>query len=120
MLVLPSLAPPLCGCIEPSLLRDKRPSRPWSRDFEDKVSALEDTSAFPFPPKLRDYPGRTTSVRAMEDEDDDLSCFLHDIVEYDMFGWEPDPTFKCIPLVDLWLDIAEHITADAISSPLDP
>ena len=36
-----------------------------------------------------------------------------------IFGWDPDPTFPLIPLVDLWLDLEEHLTPENIPSPLE-
>ena len=40
-------------------------------------------------------------------------------VEPDIFGWNPDVTVGLLPLVDVWLDIDNHLTADKIPSPVD-
>ena len=41
------------------------------------------------------------------------------VVEPDIFGWDPDVTVGLLPLVDVWLDIDNHLTADKIPSPVD-
>ena len=37
----------------------------------------------------------------------------------DVFGMAPDPITALIPLVDAWLEIEQHLTADTIASPSD-
>ncbi|RDX48700.1 hypothetical protein OH76DRAFT_650215 [Lentinus brumalis] len=37
----------------------------------------------------------------------------------DVFGWDPDPATAVIPLVDVWLDIEQHLKEHEIPSPLD-
>ncbi|KAI0742696.1 hypothetical protein C8Q80DRAFT_924853 [Daedaleopsis nitida] len=80
----------------------------------------EDTLAFP--PPLREYPHlETTGIREVRNSSGSpLPSICEAIVEFNMFGWEHDPTtFQYIPLVDLSLDISQHIRADNIPSPAD-
>ena len=44
---------------------------------------------------------------------------ITDLLSLNLFGWDDDPSFQYIPLVDLWLDIAEHLTEDTIPSPAE-
>ena len=44
---------------------------------------------------------------------------LKQLFSLNLFGWDHDPKAKYLPLVDLWLDITEHLTAEAIPSPVD-
>ncbi|TFK84706.1 hypothetical protein K466DRAFT_654628 [Polyporus arcularius HHB13444] len=37
----------------------------------------------------------------------------------DLFGWEPNAEIPLIPLADLWLEIADHLTQEEIPSPLE-
>ncbi len=37
----------------------------------------------------------------------------------DVFGWDPDSATALIPLVDVWLDIDQHLKEHEIPSPLD-
>ncbi|KAI0697388.1 hypothetical protein C8T65DRAFT_832484 [Cerioporus squamosus] len=37
----------------------------------------------------------------------------------DIFGWDPDFATAMIPLVDVWLDIDQHLKEHEIPSPLD-
>ncbi|TFK84690.1 hypothetical protein K466DRAFT_496077, partial [Polyporus arcularius HHB13444] len=37
----------------------------------------------------------------------------------DLFGWDPDPATALLPLLDAWIDIADHISEDEIPSPVD-
>lgn len=37
----------------------------------------------------------------------------------DIFGLAHDPTPERLPLVDLWLELTDHLTADIIPSPLE-
>ncbi len=37
----------------------------------------------------------------------------------DVFGWDPDSATAIIPLVDVWLDIDQHLKEHEIPSPLD-
>ena len=41
------------------------------------------------------------------------------VVTMNLFGWEYDPTFQYIPLVNLWLDIDQHLSEDNIPSPVE-
>lgn len=39
------------------------------------------------------------------------------VIELDVGGWRPDPITPVIALLDVWLDIENHITADTIPHP---
>ena len=41
------------------------------------------------------------------------------LLQEDIFGWNPNPNFGLMPLVDLWFELDEHLTPDTIPSPLD-
>lgn len=79
------------------------------------------------PPRLRDYPDldpssifehieaeKSSHPQAREDCD---SSPFHVFVEQNVFGWEPDPRFKFIPLVDVYIELEEHLSADSIPNP---
>ena len=67
--------------------------------------------------------GLLDEKRTKSDLDDldklDLSTSVAEIFTLNIFGWDPDPTFPLIPLVDLWFDLEEHITPENIPSPLE-
>ncbi len=44
---------------------------------------------------------------------------LQDCLKFNLLGWEEDPTFKFIPLVDLWFDLEDHLSSESIPSPVD-
>lgn len=52
-------------------------------------------------------------------EESESPSQFHIFVERNAFGWEADPKFKFIPLVDIFLELEEHLTADTIPSPTD-
>lgn len=43
---------------------------------------------------------------------------LQQFFSFDPFGWDYDPQAKFLPLVDLWLDLEEHLAAEEIPNPL--
>lgn len=43
---------------------------------------------------------------------------ITDLMSMNLFGWDEDPTFLFIPLVDLWLELEEHFTEDSIPNPV--
>ncbi|RPD70394.1 hypothetical protein L226DRAFT_470235 [Lentinus tigrinus ALCF2SS1-7] len=43
---------------------------------------------------------------------------ITDILSMNVFGWDDDPSFQFIPLVDLWLDLKEHLSEDSIPNPV--
>lgn len=42
-----------------------------------------------------------------------------EILQMDFFGFNPDDTVEFLPLVDLWFEITNHLTADAIPNPME-
>ncbi len=68
-------------------------------------------------------PGSPFSLRHTDEDVDELtlddSSSVTDIFAMNIFGWDPDPTFPLVPLVDLWFELYEHLTAENIASPLD-
>ncbi|KAI0752791.1 hypothetical protein C8Q80DRAFT_476013 [Daedaleopsis nitida] len=44
---------------------------------------------------------------------------LAGLLKLNLFGWDHDPSFRYIPLVDIWLDIDSHLSASKIPSPVD-
>lgn len=44
---------------------------------------------------------------------------LETLFRLDIFGLAHDDTAELIPLVDLWFELTDHLTADTIPSPLD-
>ncbi|PIL33674.1 hypothetical protein GSI_04298 [Ganoderma sinense ZZ0214-1] len=51
--------------------------------------------------------------------DEKKQAIVEEISELNLLGWNPDPRFPLIPLVDLWLELEEHIPVDGILSPVD-
>ncbi|KAI0711706.1 hypothetical protein C8Q76DRAFT_622893 [Earliella scabrosa] len=44
---------------------------------------------------------------------------IKELVSTDLFGWDYNPATQYIPLVDLWLEIDDHLAADSIPSPVE-
>ncbi|KAI0752786.1 hypothetical protein C8Q80DRAFT_475904 [Daedaleopsis nitida] len=63
----------------------------------------------------------TTSGSIDDDDDDDAESVssFREILALDIFGWNPDPSAVFLPLMDLWFEIEEHLTADTIPSPAE-
>ena len=53
------------------------------------------------------------------DFDKDQRAIVKEISRLSLFGWDPDPAVPLIPLVDLWLELEEHICAEDIPSPVE-
>ena len=85
----------------------REPSPPSS------ISDPEDSSITTKPEPLfeRSANGSTSSVSSTESVDD--------LRGYNLFGWDPDPTVLFLPLVDIWLELREHLDESNIPSPLD-
>ncbi|PIL33679.1 hypothetical protein GSI_04303 [Ganoderma sinense ZZ0214-1] len=77
----------------------------------------ESTPNSSFSSKLSD--GEVEESRCPTDNTTDFSSSGADIVALNIFGWEPDPTFPLVPLIDLWFELDEHLTADTIPSPVE-
>nr|VWO99202.1 Uncharacterized protein [Ganoderma boninense] len=70
----------------------------------------------PIPPQSDDSDSSSDS----DHERDVQRSIAREISGLNLFGWDPDPTVPLIPLVDLWLELDEHICAeDDLPSPLD-
>ena len=57
-------------------------------------------------------------------QDQSYSALVHppvikELVSTDLFGWDNNPGIQYIPLVDLWLEIDDHLVADNIPSPVE-
>ncbi len=85
-------------------------------------------SALPPPHTFDDNSDESDSdVEDSADEDDDaISRFdpedlaeLKGLFSHNPFGWDRDPKAKFLPLVDLWLELEEHLTAAEIPSPVE-
>ena len=46
-----------------------------------------------------------------------VSSEVKNILALNLLGWDPDPRFEFIPLVDLWLELDEHLNSDTIPDP---
>ncbi len=107
---------------------------PLSRKWLIIVKARHTTTTLPYPPPLRNYPDLAPSSvldDVLKNIDasfgDDDTCTAQQGMDrcapkslaVDVFGWEPNARFKFIPLVDMWLDIDNHISADTIPSPVE-
>ncbi|KAM5537959.1 hypothetical protein V8D89_008435 [Ganoderma adspersum] len=55
----------------------------------------------------------------MDLDDEMRQSVARDIAGLNLFGWDPDPTVPLIPLVDLWLELEEHICVEDIPSPVE-
>ncbi|RPD57895.1 hypothetical protein L227DRAFT_505891 [Lentinus tigrinus ALCF2SS1-6] len=44
---------------------------------------------------------------------------LEKIIDMDLFGWAHDPKVPFIPLVDLWLELEDHLSPDNIPNPAE-
>ncbi|KAM5537963.1 hypothetical protein V8D89_008439 [Ganoderma adspersum] len=57
--------------------------------------------------------------RSDEKSEDPAALIASDIFAFNIFGWDPDPSFPFVPLVDLWCELDEHLTAETIPNPLE-
>lgn len=57
--------------------------------------------------------------RSDEKLEDPAALIASDILAFNIFGWDPDPSFPFVPLVDLWCELEEHLTAETIPNPLE-
>ena len=95
------------------LVRSQRSSDRFNRDTPHPRSAS---------PRPSDSPGydsdesRSTSNAEFKEKSSHQDAELFAL---NIFGWDPDPTFPLIPLVDLWFELEEHLTADTIPSPVN-
>ncbi|EIW54300.1 uncharacterized protein TRAVEDRAFT_132446 [Trametes versicolor FP-101664 SS1] len=53
------------------------------------------------------------------DDDPPIRGDLALIMEMDIFGHNVDHTAEFLPLVDLWFEVADHLTAETIPSPVE-
>ena len=51
--------------------------------------------------------------------EEDEKGTVADIFKLNIFGWDPDPTFPLVPLVDMWFELDQHLTAEDIPSPVE-
>ncbi|KAI0350621.1 hypothetical protein OH77DRAFT_1430801 [Trametes cingulata] len=90
--------------------------RPLSRGSQD--SRLSDESS-----AERDLRAPRCSEPTPEDvhlpTGPQINPCLEDLLHMDIFNIAHDPDVQFLPLVDLWFDLAEHLTEDEIPSPLD-
>ena len=63
------------------------------------------------PPAIDSREPRIPPARADSADSDDT------LVDVDLFGWDPDPGVGLLPLVDLWLDLDQHLSAEEIPDP---
>ena len=90
------------------------------------------------PPLPRNYP--ISDVSSDDDEDEfsaDVSSsedggeatalpalppvppVMETAIDLDIFGWKADPKVPYVPLVDLWLDLEQHLSSSDIPSPTE-
>ena len=48
-----------------------------------------------------------------------LPPLIADMISLNLLGWEYDPAFQFLPLVDLWLELDDHLSPDNIPNPAD-
>lgn len=93
----PSILPCLvCFSSQASRLSESGGSRPPRGDFPSSGSNDSDAS-----------------------EPDTLEAGMEALSRMDIFGLAHDPTAERLPLVDLWLELTDRLTADTIPSPLE-
>ena len=44
---------------------------------------------------------------------------VEELLSLDLFGWQPDPATKYIPLVNCWFELEEHLSESTIPSPVE-
>ncbi|KAH9889337.1 hypothetical protein C8Q73DRAFT_707193 [Cubamyces lactineus] len=54
-----------------------------------------------------------------QDDEKNNDPSVEDLFAMDIFNLSHDHTAELLPLVDLWFELTEHLTADTIPSPLD-
>ncbi|RDX48699.1 hypothetical protein OH76DRAFT_1352000 [Lentinus brumalis] len=75
---------------------------------EESALAEEYVSSPDFSPERDSSPSSTPPVPPS----------ITDLLSLNLFGWDEDPSFQFIPLVDLWLDLDEHLTESSIPNPV--
>ena len=76
-------------------------------------------SEAPVPPQSNDSSRCHAVRRPATPDSEEKQSIVEDISGLNLFGWDIDPTVPLIPLVDLWLELEEHICAEDIPSPVD-
>ena len=72
-------------------------------------------------------PERSQSLDSLKDnspcpepkQHDEEDAFISDLCSLDLFGWKHDPSIQYIPIVDLWLNIEDHLSEETIPSPTE-
>ncbi|KAI0364944.1 hypothetical protein BV20DRAFT_1039134 [Pilatotrama ljubarskyi] len=59
--------------------------------------------------------GSSASVCSEPSSDDPIAA----IMQMDIFGFNVDDTVELMPLVDLWFELTDHLTAETIPSPVE-
>ena len=71
-------------------------------------------------PTLSESSSNSSGISSQTDLDEKKQAIVEEISELNLLGWDPDPKFPLIPLVDLWLELEEHIPANGeIPSPVN-
>ncbi|KAI1786332.1 hypothetical protein LXA43DRAFT_59437 [Ganoderma leucocontextum] len=128
----PSIPPD--ALLDPKVLQACSPLDPSSYPLppSDYTSSTGDTQAS-IPPQSDNSsrrrvhrpgtPSETDSGSSGSSSEADLkentSSTAEELYALNLFGWDPDPTVPLIPLVDLWLELEEHVCAEDIPSPVD-
>ncbi|KAI0800136.1 hypothetical protein C8Q74DRAFT_1344479 [Fomes fomentarius] len=104
--------------------------------FEDELLAVSDEAIDRIYYKTIGEPCVDTSTSSHDTATSSITCPSHPklgtdlacvpptslfsdrtVIDLDVCGWRPDPITPVIALVDVWLDIENHITADTIPDP---
>ncbi|RPD57911.1 hypothetical protein L227DRAFT_200877 [Lentinus tigrinus ALCF2SS1-6] len=76
-------------------------------------------------PSFSDESLPSPSISDSEDESAEdyrshsASSSVDDLRDYNLFGWDPDPSVLFLPLVDVWFELKDHLEEGDIPSPLE-
>ncbi|OSC96647.1 hypothetical protein PYCCODRAFT_1440926 [Trametes coccinea BRFM310] len=91
-------------------------------DVESRID--DDLDSLPEGPEDFDHAEETddtdpSSPRSVTPSIPQASTSVEALLKMDIFGFEVDDTAELMPLVDLWFDLTDHLTADTIPSPVE-
>lgn len=85
----------------------------------DEGVVVDDADSLPDGPDDADTDSRSYSSAASHDSSRDSNHSIDAVFRMDPFGFHVDDTIEFMPLVYLWFELTEHLTAETIPSPVE-
>ncbi|KAI0824972.1 hypothetical protein BC628DRAFT_1321340 [Trametes gibbosa] len=85
----------------------------------DEGAVMDNVDSLPEGPDDADTDSRSSSYAASHDDRRDSDHTIDEIFQMDPFGFHVDHTIEFMPLVYLWFELTEHLTAETIPNPVE-